>query len=225
MTYSTVELLPTHVIDHIAAGEVIERPGSVVKELLENCIDAGARSIQVDIEGGGLSRITVSDDGKGMTPADTTKCYFRHATSKLRTSEELFSVNTLGFRGEALSSIASVSKLTISTRQKGEESGFRVIIQGGDVVEEGPVGCPMGTTVNVENLFYNTPARKKFMRSSATEQAHIIDACLRVVLGTESVGLVLTSGKRRLLDIPEGVSESLRIQAALGKRVTGIYPF
>lgn len=225
MAYSTVELLPSHVIDHIAAGEVIERPGSVVKELLENSIDAGSKAIQVDIEGGGLSRITISDDGKGMSPEDVRKCYFRHATSKLRNSEELFTVATLGFRGEALSSVASVSRLTITTRRKGEEEGFRIVLEGGKLIEEGPAGCPVGTTMNVENLFFNTPARKKFLRSPATEQAHIVDGCLRVALGAPGVGLVLTSGKRRLLDIPEGVEESLRIQAALGKRVTSLYPF
>ena len=223
--YSTVELLPSHVIDHIAAGEVIERPASVVKELLENSVDAGATSIQIDIEGGGLSRITISDDGKGMTPTDTLQCYFRHATSKLRRSEELFTVETLGFRGEALSSIASVSQLTISTRRQGEEEGFRVVLEGGKLLHEGPTGCPLGTTINVENLFYNTPARKKFLRSPATEQSHIIEACLRVALGKKGLGLVLTSGKRRLLDIPESTDEGLRVRAALGKRVANLFAF
>ena len=224
-TTQPVALLASHVIDHIAAGEVIERPASVVKELLDNCIDAGASSIAVDIEGGGLTRITISDDGRGMTAADARLCYYRHATSKLRSSEDLFSIETLGFRGEALSSIASVSQLTLSTRQVGEDSGFRIVLRGGELVEEGPMGCPLGTTFNIENLFYNTPARKKFLKSPATEQAHVVDACLRVALGSPGTGLVLTSGKRRLLDIPEGVGEQLRIQAALGKRVEALFPF
>ncbi len=224
-TPPSVARLPSHVIDHIAAGEVIERPASVVKELLENCLDAGATAVQVDIEGGGLQRITISDDGRGMNEADARLCYERHATSKLRVSEDLFAITTLGFRGEALSSIASVSRLTISTRQAGDTSGFRVVIHQGEVVEEGPMGCPVGTTMNVEDLFYNTPARKKFLRSPATEQAHIVEACLQVALSKPGTGLVLTSGKRRLLDIPGGTKEPLRVQSALGKRVEALYPF
>lgn len=197
----------------------------MVKELLDNCVDAGSRAVQVDIEGGGLTRITISDDGRGMSPEDARLCYYRHATSKLRVSKDLFSIETLGFRGEALSSVASVSQMTLSTREAGSESGFRLVLRGGEVVEEGPMGCPLGTTLSIEDLFFNTPARRKFLKSPATEQAHVVEACLRVALGAPGLGLVLTSGKRRLLDIPEGVEERLRVQAALGKRVEALYPF
>jgi DNA mismatch repair protein MutL len=220
-----IVLLPSNVVDCIAAGEVLERPASCVKELLENSLDAGARLVQVDIEGGGLQSITVSDDGEGMSPQDVRMCVLRHATSKIRLAEDLFALHTLGFRGEALSSIAGVSKLTLISRRACDEVAFKCVVQAGQVVSESHVGAPYGTTVEVRDLFYQTPARLKFMKAPATEQAHVLDTCLKVMLGSRKAGLVVTSGGRRLLDLPENSPESERILAALGGRVEEVKPF
>ena len=220
-----INLLESHVIDQIAAGEVVERPASIVKELVENSVDAGATSIQVDIEGGGLGRMTVTDDGVGMGPEDLRRCWQRHATSKLLNPSDLFCIDTFGFRGEALSSIASVSEITITTRRKRDRSGLEMRIKGGKLVAETTVGCPQGTSIDIQHLFYNTPARRKFLRSPATEQAHVVDACLRTSMGSRRVGLVLTSGKRRLVDIPSDSRGRERIELALGKRVGALCDF
>lgn len=225
MASSDIQRLPNDVIDQIAAGEVIERPASVVKELLENAIDAGASAVQIDLVAGGLERMTISDDGRGMSPDDLELCIERHATSKLRSSEQLFSIATLGFRGEALSSIAAVSHLTITTRRESDRLGRRLSVEGGSSLELRDVGGPVGTTVDVRELFYNTPARRKFMRSPATEQAHCVDWALRVVLGARRGGVVVTSGTRRLLDIPEDQQELERVKAAFGPRVRQLRPF
>ena len=226
MSDSLIRVLPSHVIDRIAAGEVVERPSSVVKELCENAVDAGAGAIHVDIDGGGLERISVSDDGCGMSPPDATLALERHATSKLWEPEDLSAIRTLGFRGEALSSIASVCRMTLTTRRAQDDVGTRVLICGGEVESMQEIGCPVGTTVDVRNIFYNTPARRAFMRSAATEQAHVVDAVTRVVLGARKGGVLLTSGGgRHLLDLPEDGSEANRVCTALGKRVTQVYPF
>ncbi|MBT6179405.1 MAG: DNA mismatch repair endonuclease MutL [Deltaproteobacteria bacterium] len=220
-----INLLESHVIDQIAAGEVVERPASIVKELVENSVDAGATSIQVDIEGGGLGRITVTDDGVGMGPNDLRRSWQRHATSKLLNPSDLFCIDTFGFRGEALSSIASVSEMTITTRRARDSVGLALKIKGGKLVSETPVGCPQGTSIDIQQLFYNTPARRKFLRSPATEQAHVVDACLRTTMGSRRVGLVLTSGRRRLVDVPADVRGRERIEIALGKRVGALCDF
>ncbi|MEM6533666.1 MAG: DNA mismatch repair endonuclease MutL [Myxococcota bacterium] len=220
-----IAVLADHVIDQIAAGEVIERPASVVKELVENAFDAGADAVQVELEDGGLQRITVSDDGSGMARDDATTSVLRHATSKLRIADDLEAIRTLGFRGEALSSIASVSDMVIATRQENQDVGTRIRMRGGEVVSVDDYGGPTGTTVDVKHLFFNTPARKKFMRSPATELAHVVEAALRVALGSRRGGVIVTSGARRLLDIPEDQSESQRIMAGLGPRVKELIPF
>jgi DNA mismatch repair protein MutL len=222
---SAIRVLPSYVIDRIAAGEVIERPGSVVKELVENGIDAGARAVHVDIEGGGLERISVSDDGSGMAGADVPTALLRHATSKLTAAEDLFAIRTLGFRGEALSSIAAVSRLTLTTRRRDDDSGTRVRADGGEVTAVEEVGCPPGTTVDVRELFFNTPARRQFLKSVATEQAHVVDAATRVILGARHGGVLVQAAGRRLLDLPEDTGEGSRVRAALGKRVDAVYPF
>lgn len=220
-----VALLPSAVIDRIAAGEVLERPASAVKELVENAIDAGAQHIQVDIEEGGLQRIVVTDDGRGMSPEDARLCILRHATSKLVNADDLFNIRTLGFRGEALSSIASVSRMVITTRRPQDEAGFRIEVHGGDIVGESVVGCPIGTSIDVRDLFFNTPARRKFMKSPATEQAHVAESVLRVLLGARVGSVVLTAGERRLLDLPGDVPEKTRVLTALGGRAQQVYPF
>ncbi|MBC7792918.1 MAG: DNA mismatch repair endonuclease MutL [Clostridia bacterium] len=220
-----IHLLPSNLIDKIAAGEVIERPASAVKELLENSIDAGARAIRVTLAAGGLGRLCVEDDGRGMSPADARNCVLRHATSKLAHEDDLFCIRTLGFRGEALSSIAAVSRLTLTTRRAQDTAATRIVCVAGEVEIETLVGAPIGTCVDVEDLFFNTPARRKFMRSPATEQAHIVEAALRVILGAGDCGIVVTSGERRLLDVPEDASENTRLVAALGTKVREVHGF
>lgn len=221
----SVRLLTSSVIDRIAAGEVVERPGSVVKELLENALDAGAHNVQVELEAGGLRRVCVTDDGHGMALEDAERCILRHATSKLWRAEDLLQIGTFGFRGEALSSIAAVSRLTLTTRPAGQDVGTRIQVSGGQVSAPDQVGCPVGTSVDVCDLFFNTPARQKFMRAPATEQAHAVEACLRILLGARRAGVVVTSGSRRLLDIPSDADAEARVRAALGRRVETLFPF
>jgi len=168
-----IRLLPPDVASKIAAGEVVERPASVVKELLENAIDAGAADIRVELLEGGRRLIRVSDDGCGIPAAEVGLAFARHATSKLVTVDDLFRVRTLGFRGEALASIAAVSRLTLSTRAQGEEVGAAARLEGGEIIAQQAQGRPQGTMVQVENLFFNTPARLKFLRSDPTEAGHI----------------------------------------------------
>ncbi|MBW2404380.1 MAG: DNA mismatch repair endonuclease MutL, partial [Deltaproteobacteria bacterium] len=193
---STVRLLDDTLIDQIAAGEVIERPANLVKELLENAIDAAATAITVSVEDGGRGLVRVSDDGIGMSPEDAALCIERHATSKIAAFEDLARVATLGFRGEALPSIGSVSKMTITTRPKADLEGTRVIVEGGEVREISPAGCPPGTTVEVHDLFYNVPARKKFLRARQTETSRIFEVCQRVALSRPGLRLVVASDGR-----------------------------
>ena len=218
-----IQLLASEVIDQIAAGEVIERPASVVKELVENALDAGATAVRVDIQGGGIERISVTDDGAGIVAADLPLALARHATSKLRGAAELAAIRTLGFRGEALSSIASVSRVTLTSRRAADETGTRVRARAGYIEETSAVGCPVGTTVEVADLFFNTPARRKFLRAPATEQAHAVETAVRTVLGVWRSGLVVFAGDRRLVDLPESASESQRAALALGRRVERVY--
>src|SRR4051812_3566533 len=161
----TIRVLPANLVNRIAAGEVIERPASAVKELVENALDAGATRIQVEIEAGGKQLISVTDDGGGVTPEEAELAILRHATSKLQSADDLFVLHTLGFRGEALPSIAAVSHLEIVTRTPEAEAGTRVAVEGGVVVAMEAVAVPVGTTVTVQRLYFNTPARQKFLRS------------------------------------------------------------
>ena len=219
-----IHVLADEVIDQIAAGEVVERPASVVKELVENAIDSGAKRVQVTIEGGGLKSISVSDDGRGMSPADARLSLMRHATSKLARAQDLAAIRTLGFRGEALSSIAAVSRLTLTTRRQQDAAGTRLVLEAGEVREQGEVGVPFGTSIDVCDLFFNTPARRSFMRSPATEQAHVVEAALRAVLGSRRGGLTVETAGRRLLDVSEELAEVDRAREALGHRVDRLYP-
>ncbi|HLU09761.1 MAG TPA: DNA mismatch repair endonuclease MutL, partial [Oceanobacillus sp.] len=168
-----IQILAEDVVAQIAAGEVVERPAAVVKELLENALDAGASNVRISIQGDGRRKIQVSDDGCGI-PADEVELAFaRHATSKLRETNDLYRIQTLGFRGEALASIASVSQLAITTRHESDNAGTLLRLEGGQVRQRRSVGAPRGTTVTVENLFYNTPARLKFLKSENTEKRQI----------------------------------------------------
>nr|MCU0540485.1 DNA mismatch repair endonuclease MutL [Desulfobacterales bacterium] len=170
-----VRILPEILSNKIAAGEVVERPASAVKELIENALDAGATRILVDIEQGGRSLLRVADNGAGMARDDALLSVERYATSKLATDEDLFRIGTLGFRGEALPSIAAVSRFALVTREPSAESGTEVLIDGGRILSVAETGAAPGTMVSVRDLFYNTPARRKFLKSIGTEMAHIAD--------------------------------------------------
>ncbi|MEM8605550.1 MAG: DNA mismatch repair endonuclease MutL [Myxococcota bacterium] len=179
---TTVQMLDGALIDQIAAGEVIERPANLVKELVENAIDAEATAIWVSIEDGGRALVRVRDDGIGMSRADAELSIARHATSKIRSFDDLVRVQTLGFRGEALPSIGAVARMSIATRRPHDTEGTRVVVEGGRVTGVEPCGCPGGTTVEVEDLFYNVPARKKFLRARQTETSKIMEICQRTAL-------------------------------------------
>ena len=184
---SVINLLSPHVADLIAAGEVVERPASVIKELCENALDAGARNITVEIRGGGSTYIRVTDDGCGMSPEDAGVAFLRHATSKLREARDLEAIATMGFRGEALAAISSVSRITLTTREKGAAEGTLVTLESGDIQDMRPCGCPEGTTMEVRELFYNTPARQKFLKSDRSEASACQNAALRCALAHPEV--------------------------------------
>ncbi|NLJ70181.1 MAG: DNA mismatch repair endonuclease MutL [Clostridiaceae bacterium] len=196
-----------HILDNItangiAAGEVIERPASVVKELIENSLDAGASIINCDIEQGGIKRILISDNGCGMTPEDAVIAFERHATSKLSKISDLEHLVTMGFRGEALASIAAVARVNLRTRQIGQEEGFEVIVEDGKLINSQKVGCPEGTQITVQDLFYNVPARYKFLKRDLTEQGYIADLVTRLALARSDVSFRLTSNQNNLIHTP-----------------------
>ena len=184
-----IEVLSPHVADLIAAGEVVERPGSVVKELLENSIDAGAFIVTVEIKNSGMSYIRVTDNGCGMAPDDAESAFLRHATSKLRDERGLEAIGTLGFRGEALAAIAAVSRIHMVTREEGRDSGTELALEGGSVLYKRPAGCPTGTTITVSDLFFNTPARLKFMKSDKAEGANVSAVVQRVAMSHPEVSI------------------------------------
>ena len=198
-----IHLLPDHVANQIAAGEVVQRPSSVVKELLENAIDAGATSVKVLVKEAGKTLIQVSDNGKGMGPGDAKLCFERHATSKITRAEDLFSLSTKGFRGEALASIAAIAHIELKTRQESEEVGTLIKIAGGQLLEEKPDVAPPGTTVCVKNLFYNIPARRNFLKSDTVELRHVIDEFQRVALAHPAVEFALFHNDSELFLLPQ----------------------
>ena len=193
-----IQLLKDQVIAKIAAGEVVERPVSVVKELLENALDAGARTIQIEVSGGGNRLIRVADDGAGIASDEVLLAFKRHATSKLSDAEDLFRIATLGFRGEALASIASVSQTTLITRHRDETVGTQLRIEGGDITLHKEAGAPAGTLISVENLFYNIPARLKFLKAESTERRQIQSVITRYAMAYPSVRFVLVQDGREL---------------------------
>ena len=170
-----IQLSP-HIANLIAAGEVVERPASVIKELLENAVDAGASKITVELRDGGMTFLRVTDNGCGMSVEDARTAILRHATSKLRTAEDLAAIATMGFRGEALAAIASVSRIDLMTKTAGAISGINLMLEAGNIVDESEVGCPDGTTIIVRDLFFNTPARMKFMKSDTVEGSRVTAA-------------------------------------------------
>lgn len=213
----TIFPLPKSVVSKIAAGEVIERPAYAVKELLENAIDARADSISIHIEDAGLKQITISDNGEGMSREDLLECFKPHTTSKIKSEDELLGIKTLGFRGEALASIAAISDLTIKSRQKNETAGTIVEIKFGEVENVSSTGIPAGTTVLVENLFRSVPARKKFLKTTATEFRHISEIVMHYALSFPEIHFVLTHNKKTILDLPKKSDFSNRIKMAFGE--------
>jgi DNA mismatch repair protein MutL len=214
-----IHQLPQEVISKIAAGEVIERPVYAVKELIENSLDAGADAIIITIEDSGLKRITVIDNGEGMSREDVDASFKPHTTSKLLTEEDLQQVQTLGFRGEALSSIAAISRLTIQSRRKGNASGTIIVIKDGKIIKTGDVGMPIGTQISVENLFHSVPARKKFLKSQRTEFRHIIDAVMHFAFSHPQVHFVLTHNGKTIFDLPKTEDKLTRINYLLGEDI------
>ncbi len=194
-----IKILPDNLANQIAAGEVVERPASVVKELVENSIDAGARRIQIDIELGGRRLMRVADDGEGMLRDDAILAFERHATSKIKTLEDLGKIQTLGFRGEALASIASVAKVELLTKTENDSAATRVLIEGGKLIDVKDAARPTGTTISVRDLFFNTPARRKFMRSEATENYHLTSIVTHYALAHPEIAFTLTNNGRENL--------------------------
>lgn len=214
---SVINILDPHVADMIAAGEVVERPASVVKELLENSFDAGAKNVTVEIRSGGAAYIRVSDDGCGMAPEDAGVAFLRHATSKLRDEKGLEAIGTMGFRGEALAAIASVSRIELTTRKKGDSAGTQVILDAGDIQDMHAIGCPEGTQMVVKDLFYNTPARRKFLKTDRSEASACIQAALRCALGRPQVSVrFIRDGKEEFFSPGDGKLESC-VYSLLGR--------
>jgi DNA mismatch repair protein MutL len=216
----TIQQLSPSVVNKIAAGEVIERPASVLKELLENSVDAGASRIDVTLEKGGSEVIRISDNGCGIAAEELPLAVASHATSKIQSADDLFSVTTLGFRGEALASIAEVSRLVVRSRAAGAESGAELEVVGGTKRAVMPVGCPVGTTIEVRNLFFNTPVRHKFMRSPQTEMGHSIEAVTRLALAHPKIHFTLSHNGRIIHDLPQVASIRGRIAAFFGEELT-----
>lgn len=209
-----VVLLDDQIANQIAAGEVVERPSSVVKELVENAIDAKARRIEIDIEEGGLELIRVRDDGEGIEPEDLPRAFERHATSKIKTGKDLFRISSLGFRGEALPSIAAVSKLVCVTRCEGEIAGRKLEIHGGEIISMSDAGTDRGTDIQVKQLFYNTPARLKYMKTVQTELSHISDYLYRLALSHPEISFTLRHNGKSLLTT-SGRGDVLHVIAAI----------
>lgn len=213
-TLDIVQLLPDAIANQIAAGEVVQRPASVVKELLENAIDAEASTIQVIIHDAGKTMIQVVDDGLGMSPTDARMCFERHATSKIRTGEDLFRIRTMGFRGEALASIAAVAQVELKTARREDEVGTLIRIEGSSVKSQESVSWPSGTSIQVKNLFYNVPARRNFLKSNPVEMKHIIDEFQRVALANPEVAFTLHHNQAEVFNLPSG---------KLVRRITDIF--
>lgn len=211
-----IQILPGNIANMIAAGEVVQRPSSVVKELVENAVDAGATQINVVIKDAGRTLIQVIDNGCGMTPDEAVICFERHATSKLKTAEDLNNILTYGFRGEALASIAAVAEVTLKTKTASSEVGCQVEFSASNHVSIGEVSCPVGSNMSVRNLFYNVPARRKFLKSDNVEFKHIVEEFTRVALTRPDVGFSLSHNSKDIFVLRPAKSEKFRIQDLLG---------
>ena len=211
-----IRLLPPDVANKIAAGEVVERPAAVLKELIENSIDAGARQIDVEVVAGGCNLIAVADNGSGMSRDDTLLSIERHATSKIRTAEDIERIQTLGFRGEALAATSSVSRFTIRTRRPDELAGTELLISGGKLQDVRDAGCPPGTVVEVRDLFFNVPARRKFLRSPQTETAHLRQVFTIQALAHPEIGMRLAVDGRTAYTVAAGATLEERLRELFG---------
>ncbi len=214
---NVIKVLPEIVANKIAAGEVVERPASIVKELVENSLDAGAKNIEITVRHGGKSLIRISDDGSGMTPQDAELAFKRYATSKITEASDLFQIESFGFRGEALPSIASVSRVRLLTRGKNSSGGAEVTVEGGKLQSVKEAACALGTTVEVRDLFFNTPARRKFLKSDTTETGHIEETVANLALSRRDVRFVLTVSDKKVFDLLPGETLGQRAAALLGK--------
>lgn len=214
-----IVLLDDNTINKIAAGEVIERPASVVKELMENSIDAGATSINVEIKNGGISYIRITDNGKGIAPDDMEIAFERHATSKIRKAEDLETVTSMGFRGEALASIAAISKVSMTSKTQDNEIGYKVEIEGGKLTNKEEAGCPKGTTIVITDLFFNTPVRYKFLKKDFTEAGYIEDTVTRLALVHPEVAIKLISSGKTIIQTPGNQDPKSTIYSIYGKDI------
>lgn len=199
-----IQLLPDAIANQIAAGEVVQRPSSAVKELLENAIDAGGTQVKLIIKDAGRSLIQVIDNGKGMSPTDARLSFERHATSKIRNSEDLFSIRTMGFRGEALASIASIAQVEMKTRREEDELGTKIIIEGSEIKLIEPCQCPVGTNLAIKNVFFNAPARRKFLKSNLVEMRHILDEFQRIALANPEIHFSMHHNGQEVFHLPTG---------------------
>lgn len=213
-----IQLLPDNIANQIAAGEVIQRPASVIKELMENAIDAGANEIKLILKDAGKSLIQVMDNGRGMSVSDARMSFERHATSKIREANDLFHIKTMGFRGEALASIASIAQVEMITRRSVDEIGTRIVMEGSQIIKQEPVQAPVGTSISVKNLFYNIPARRKFLKSDPVELKHIMDEFQRIALAYPDVFFNVHHNNNENYHLPKSNLRQ-RIVAILGKQV------
>lgn len=219
MSDRLIHILPEQVASQIAAGEVVERPASAVKEMAENALDAGARSIAVEIERGGLSLISITDDGSGMGREDAILSLRRHATSKIRSASDLTAIRSLGFRGEALASIASVARMRLQTRRPDDPHGTELLVEGGNLEQERACGIAPGTRIEVRDLFFNTPARLKFMKLPATEQSAVAEVLQRLGLANHRVAISLAADGRTIFSLPRAASVLERVRQVFGARI------
>src|SRR5216683_534988 len=226
MDQRLIHILPEQVASQIAAGEVVERPASAVKELIENSLDAGARSVSVEIERGGSALIAVADDGCGMTREDAILSLRRHATSKIRSAADLAAIRTLGFRGEALASIASVAHLKLQTRRPADTHGVEIAAEGGNIDDTRECAMAAGTRIEVRELFFNTPARLKFLKTIATEQGAIAEAFQRIAHANHKVAFTLVADRRKVFELPRATSALERVRQLFGAKLSGsLLPF
>jgi DNA mismatch repair protein MutL len=213
---SIIHVLPDHIANQIAAGEVIQRPASVVKELLENAVDAGASQIYLIVKDAGKTLIQVVDNGKGMDATDAEKCFLRHATSKLSSAKDLFQLQTKGFRGEALASIAAIAHVTLKTKQAEQETGIKIEVEGNQIKSKNPAICDNGASFEVKNLFYNVPARRNFLKSDQIELSHIQNEFERVALAHPDLGFFFIHNNQEILTLPAG-NLRMRVSGILGR--------
>ena len=221
---SRIRLLDSALINKIAAGEVIDRPASIVKELFENSADAGASSVTIETQGGGAALIRVTDNGVGIPKADCAAAFLRHSTSKIESFDDLLSIATMGFRGEALASIAAVAKVTLVTKPTGQPTGTRIEISGGELISEKDAGCADGTTLIVRDLFFNTPARRKFLKKAQAESAYIDDIVKRLALSRPDISVrLIRDGQSVLKTVGGGLKSAMAaVYGSIGQKLAPV---